>query len=424
MSKTELKLWNRDDNLFKAKEYAKRSNDYKEIDLNHISIVHSGIDTFKQLFRGEINQGIYEAIEAHHETTRFDPIYFGSNYFAVTRSSMASGYKYILRNNTLGLVVLLKSQYSELDEEGTHLKMECSPHFIMSRTPKEIDDTLSGIAALFLSMYSPVSPSVHLCADIAGFDIPDDFEKRLKTKARRSFTFSGISEWEAPTVDSIAVKYGKNESHTFGSVSSLQFCIYDKMKEVNVTDKKDYWMNVWSDMGINPIKKDTNDEPLITRIEARFHHTVINQFSKGTNGMDAFNFQTLVPHLTNLWKYFLNQFRLHHSAAYIDPLWQLLGEDVSFGQHQKLVYIRDYKGSSASSARNVAFWFGNYLKLCCRQSLVPEFVAKNIMQTGLIPCIKDYLKVNPRLTTSELCAYLEHYIKEKYIGYEIQGVAV
>jgi len=422
----EVKNWVRSGDrkaVFSNRGYRARG-DREAIDLSDLRLLHAGVDTFKQLFRGFLNPGSYELVSAHHDSGLQYPIVFGDYAFKVTRAGAKSGFQWILRNLDIGVVVMLKSFYAEADAEGTHLKIEYSPHLIERSDPTDIDNHSLAIASMFLTEFRFSDIAAHIAVDLKGWVIPDNFESHLITKARRHYGFSGINELNFD-INAVAVKYGEKESFTFGRSGSLQFCVYDNTKEMQQRDKAAFWQSIWRRTpGVeDPFEPEYQDGDTVTRLELRFHHSVIQQFCKGTNGMAATNFSQLVLHLTGLFQYGLDNFRLHHSRNYIDPVWQWMLEDVPvYGPARPLIYRRDYKSESASSRRNVAFWLGNAMRLFARQSFTVDHVVNYFMHSGLLQELKAYCGIPPSASDSELFMVLHECVRRRMEEHQLNGV--
>ncbi len=419
----DIKTWDRKDNMFTNRGYSKRG-DYEEFDLSMVRILHSGVDTFKQLFRGLIDDSALSIITAHYDSAVRYPIVFGDYQFIVSKAGSKSGFQWILKNYDLGVIIMLKSFYAEADTVGTHMKIEYSPHLLLSSSAYDIDKMSVDIASIFLSEFEFSDVAVHIAVDLKGWEAPEDLERNLRTRAKRNFTFAGISEIEFD-LSAVAVKYGTKESYTFGGASSLQMCIYDKTKEMHKRDKAHFWGGIWSKTpGIpDPFEPEYQEGDQVTRIEARFHHSVIRQFCKGTKGFEVTNFSQLVPHLTGLYQYMLDNFRFHHSKNFIHPIWQLLMEDVEVLEPLRpLIYQRCYKGESSSSRRNVAFWLGNAMRLFSRQQFTVDTVVNYFMQSGLLSDLKAYCKIPPNSTDSELFMVLHELVRKRMEEHQINGV--
>lgn len=420
-----VKTWQRNESLF-FNQGNKVKGEYEEMDLSNIRILHSGVDTIRQIVTGQINLSTLAIIDGHLNAGFKYSLVLGDYEYSIKKAGSSSGYQYILKNMHNGIVVLFKSFYKEADTCGSHLKIEYSPHFIEANDPQSIDQTTINIASVFLSEFDFEAISVHLAVDIKGFEIPKNLERRLKTKAKRSFAFTGIDAYNFD-LNSVAVRYGQNESYTFGNAGALQFCMYDKTKEANKTDKLHYWESVWKTTPQidNPFESEYEKGDHVVRLEARFHQKVIKEFCEGTQGFQARKFSDLSQHLTGLFRYFLANFRLHHNKNFIDPLWQLLFEDVKICAPMKpLFYQRSYKGQSSRSKRNVAFWMGNAMRLFARNDYRAEYIVKYFLESGLLSEFKDYFGMPPNSTTDDVSDYLRDYVDKKLKELHLNGAAI
>lgn len=367
------------------------------VDLSDVRILHVGVDTVKQLYNCLLRLDIYELLD---NTASGTVLNLGGIDWMLSRSSKQSGYQYILKNQDLGYVVLLKSFYKELDQVGPHLKIEVSPWVIHENTEKQLTDKLAFIAKVFSTEIKPSGVAVHIAADVKNLKVPDDFEKRFVCKAKRQFKFNVASNVHFEGLNSVAMVYGDRQSFTYGQVSAVQFCMYDKTAEIESKDKADFWHRVWYDTPSveNPFLSEFEPGDKVTRIELRFHHSIVDQFCNGTVEMADYSvhrtYERLVPHLTGLFKYGLDIFRLQYSTSYIDPLWQMLLEDVEVlhpehGAH----YKRAMKKPSLSTRRNVGFFLGNFIRIATRKQLRPDHIAKTLLQFGIDSELADYFDV-------------------------------
>ena len=424
----ENKFWHRQGSVF--------MNESKSFDLSGLRYLHCGVDTIKQLFncliRPEILVDLHRAQEAGDSQ-----ISISGTDWLISRSGKASGYQYILKNLDLGFVVLLKSFYVEPDLSGSHLKIECTPQLIGQHTPESLTNALFSIASDFCTQLTPAGVSCHIAVDVKGFEVPKDLESRLVAKAKRQYKFNCISNAQLE-LNETAVIYGAGQSYTFGSAGALQFCIYDKTAEAIKSDKLDYWSSVWSKVPAADFEGDFSNLDSMSeysvldtvhRIEARFHHSVINQFCWGTKGVDGNNlsiktYADLAPHLTALWRYALNNFRLQHSTSYIDPTWQALIEDIEFFcPAPDIAYRREPKPPSQSTRRNVAFWLGNQIRLYARKRFDPHFVVAKLLSSGLEAELSDYFSVRMFGESDLLPEVLYDFVSQKIRSLILNGVA-
>lgn len=423
MTQQHIKTWERKDKIFCNKGNEKRG-EYEEYDLSNIRLLHAGVDTFKQLIRGELNPNTLAIIQSHYEASIEYPLVFGNYAFKVSRAGSKSGFQWILRNYDVGIVLMFKSFYAQDDEVGTHLKIEYSPHILNNNDPSYIDEISIDIANMFMNAYTLADVAVHIAVDVKGWEIPDNFEAMLRTRAKRQATFCAVSEIDFD-IHQIAVKYGKKQTYTFGGINSVQFCIYDKTDEIQANDKVQYWQTLWQKTpGVeDPFIPEYQQGDVVKRLEARFHHSVVRQFCAGTKGMEVTNFTQLIPHLTGLYKYALDNFRLHHTKNYISPFWQLLIEDLEIlGPCKPLWYKREYKAESSSSRRNVAFWLGNAMRLFARQQFEVDYVVNYFMKSGLLKDLKAYCKIPPDSSDGELFQVLHEFVRKRLEDHQLNGV--
>lgn len=422
----ENKFWHREGQRF--------FNQTSSIDLSGLKYLHSGVDTLKYLYNCLLRSDALMAIQAAYDDSQ-SMVSLGEFEWLLTRSSKSSGYQFILKNLDIGLVVLLKSFYAEADLSASHLKIECTPQLIAEHSPSSLDAYVSGIASLFATQLVCSGISCHIAVDVKGFEVPKDLESRLVAKAKRQYRFNSISDAQL-ALNETAVIYGSGQSFTFGSAGSLQFCVYDKTAEALKSDKIDFWRDIWSSVPASDFDGDFSKENIseyseldtVHRIEARFHHSVINQFCWGTKGADGKNisiksYSDLAPHLSSLWKYALNNFRLQHSTSYIDPVWQALIEDIQFFCPSPLLLKRAQKPPSESSKRNVAFWLGNQIKLYSRKRMNPEFVVASLLSSGLEADLANYFGVLFYGNSDVLYDVLLEFVTKKMQNHLLNGVA-
>lgn len=424
MSTEQFKTWEVNGSIYSNKGHLRSTSDYVQHDLSHVRILHAGVDTFKQLVSGELNLSMLKLVEQHYESCYQIPLVLGSYQFLVSRSGSKSGFHWVLRNNDLGVILLLKSFYAESTDIATHIKIEYSPHLLLKSDPQDIDKISIDLSSMFMVQFQLTEVAVHLAVDVKGWEPDEEFEKHLRAKAKRSYTFAGVSEFDFD-INAVAVKYGTKESFTFGSAGSLQLCVYDKTKEMQSKDKAAFWTEQWlKTPGVeDPFVPEFEFGDRVTRIEYRFHHNVIKQFRRGTQGFEATNFVELAPHLTHLYAYGLNNFRLHYTRNYIDPVWQMLmSEVVIWPPHKPLFYKREYKGDSSSSRRNVAFWLGNAMRLFARQQFNVDYVVNYFMQSGLLRDLKAYCKMPPNATDDELFMVLHELVRKRMEQHILNGV--
>ncbi len=378
----------------------------KIYDLSNVKILHKGVDTLKYLYKGKVNLETYQLIKDLYETTH-SAIFGFADQMWMLGSGGASGYRYRLQNNDLGIILFFGSKHIKIDEdcnlEGNHFKAELSPHFILAREAKEVDQFIDNLMKHFLTESNRPQLAVHLCADVKGWDIPQDFDHRLRTRAKRLMDYKGVSDYEFD-LSATSVTYGNMETITYGRANSLQFTVYDKTLANKKQDKVEFWEKIW--------KKQTNDnfEPYyqpgerVRRIEFRFHHTVVEQFSRTlATGTDSDgnpciwgnkkirSFVELEQHLTGLWQYAAMSFRLDLTTEYIDPFWTVMIDDVEFlPLKPDLLYKREYKSPGTGSDRNVIMAMANKLSVLVRRGMKKKDIFKTFKKDEIWPDIQAY----------------------------------
>lgn len=419
-----------------------------EYDLGGLRFLARGVDTIRQLYNCTIKPEVFQSITSHWETASSDVIHVGGIDWKLSSSGKAAGYKYILKNLECGVVVLLKSMYCEIDKHGPHLKIEATPQIIDQLGIEQLTSYLRQIGSIFCDTLEASGIAVHLYCDIKGLELPEDFEQKLVTHAKRNLKVSSISSGHFDVAE-VAFSYGKGQTYMFGQSSSCQLCIYDKTAEASKSDKLAFHQSIWrecpslEDPFVPEYKdgSDGNDPDTVHRVEFRLHHSVIQSFEHGhfnqTQQLDDLGnvvqpgevaaireARDLKQHLQGLWLYCLNNFRLQHSTTYIHPIWQALEEDVRwFGLAQDWTYRRAVKKSpGVVSRRNVAMWIGNYLRLAARRGFKAEWVTGQIMASGLESEIADYFGLRWFGNSSEVTQCLHQFVSERLRDHRLSGV--
>lgn len=397
----------------------------EEYDLTNVRIINNMVDTVRQLYSGILNPHLMATLQTDYES-EFQPQvhYFAQDW--ILNGGSGGGFRFMLINKEQGLIVHLLNRYikaidSDPSEalydypESTHLKIECSPHFLLSHTVVQVQEILDDIATQVFKdgIFEPVGCAVHLAADIAGIGahLPENFRERFTTRSSIRGQHSSVDNFDHATH---IVEYGSSESILYGQSSSIQFNFYNKSKEALAHDKLDFWQNVWLQ------RKDQHGQPIyrigepVMRAEWRIHHSNLLQFIPasakeyaqtdniplcdaktgeiiclGTLKQYKLN-QTIYQHaqvdLTNatefrplttyfeasqyldsIWQYCLKRFRLHlrSKSRYIDPLWTVLHDDISW-ETQPVIFKRNYTKKSEGVEKNIGLFIGNGLTLAAR----------------------------------------------------------
>ncbi|MBS4051692.1 MAG: hypothetical protein KGZ69_10875 [Methylomonas sp.] len=348
-----------------------------------VTVLHNGVDTVKQLYSGLVIKQQFENIQSAYDAMMEEVEIDGSLWRL--GSGRRGGYRYALNSRERGLVILLGSFYCLPEYNGHHLKIETSPSFTLGRTVDEIQYDLDRIAKLFITQLLHTGCAVHFCADVQGWDCPHDLDYRLTARAKRVVRNSGIQTMEYNGSD-IAMCYGKGQSFLFGTASSLQFAVYNKTKAVKDKGEEHLWPKIWGTK-LNAAWESAYDpEKTVWRIEARAHHSVVEQFSRGIK-QDLRSFKAVAEHLTGLWQYALNNFRLDADKNYIDPFWQYLRDDLIFYHDAKAIeYKRVYKSTDQNptpSDRAVMVCFGMLCSLYAKNQFSLNKASNALVNSGI-----------------------------------------
>lgn len=367
----------------------------KLTDLSNVRILRCGVDTVRQHYRGMLRPDVLPMFEDQGF------VEFAGEIWHKGRVGRDSGYQYKLQNADLGVILLIKNFNAKADSHGPHLKIEISPHAIECRSHGELQKLMDGFATAVLSAMERNQCAVHLALDVQGWTPPDDIAARMHCRARAQRNVHGISEIEWATKCST---YGRGETAMFGSASGLQLCIYDKTAQARATDKLDYWEKVWR-LTDNPFDAadECNYDPAqpVTRLELRFHHSVVQQFTLGSQNVHTggtiggHTYAALVPHLDGLWRYGCEAFRLLDRPGIYNPFWTLISQDVrvsvpcaSLVDHT--TYKRHYKTANGFSGKNVDLFIGNMVSLLARERVGAKKAMASLKEWDCWPVIRDH----------------------------------
>lgn len=352
-------------------------------DLSKVKILHFGTDTIRQLYKGiprkELLTQLDIALDTDGTFTLLDHV------FSVSKMGKMSGYRYKLQNNVLGIIILVASYYTNLDKEGTHLKIEVSPHCIIKRR-SETTNFLHRFAKQCLQRgWQPSAVAIHLACDFQGWKPAKEFLDKFVTRTKNIKTYLGIAD-ASFNLSEVATVYGDAQSFTFGKADALQVCLYRKDLEANKHDKIDFWEGVWGQ------DYDSNQE--VWRLELRFHHTVLNELAQGMGVKSPTTAYRWYPYLREIWDYGLNNNRLELSKNYISPIWQLLRDDAPNKLASKYAFIpcvRQKKSVTPSTIRNIANMLGNMVSLYARQQIEFTYLWDCVQRLHIFPLIKTHL---------------------------------
>ena len=348
-------------------------------DMSEMTIVHAGVDSIRQLYHGKIKASWLPFMQ---EETPNEITLMGVT-FAVGKMGKNSGYRLRFQNNEIGIIILLGSYYRHLDQEGAHLKIELSPQFIAQSSRDGVQSWLESISGHLLERYKPAGCAVHLAVDFQGAEIPKDLQERFVTRCRYKSIYSGIQDFDIP---SNSVSYGNHESYLFGKAASLQTSVYRKDLEIIVRDKVDYWQDVWTNYSLglyNP------DQP-VWRVEMRLHHTCVRELG-GSMGKELETWQQVYEYLTDLWRYAMNNNRLMVDKKRLDPLWQLLTDDVDMYLPAKgFNLFRKKKSDISAVTRNIGLFLGNFITLMARKRADAAMIYVSIKKMYIWEDVRRY----------------------------------
>ena len=297
-------------------------------DLSHVKVIGESVDTIRQLVKGKVRLSLLEQIEAILESNQDmmqAPSPFGLTWH-VGYAGKHSGYQYKLQNNDEGIILLLKSFYTDKGKDWAHLKIELSPKFIVARGVKEIGGALKSISSACMEEgYRFNGCAVHLAIDVQGWEPSQDFGQRFVTRARATQNYQSIQNVTFESLSNVSVIYGNNESWLFGKSNSLQTFVYRKDVEIQVSDKQDHFYRQWDAYTFG----DWDKEAPVWRIKERFHHQVVRELG-ASQGEELESWEQVAGYLADLWRYALTNNRLDNSSTYIDPVWQLFREEPNF----------------------------------------------------------------------------------------------
>jgi len=379
----------------------------KTFDLRDVEVVHFGTDTIRQLYKGQLQQEVMALFD--------EPgiVSFAGKRWSAGRIGRDSGYQYRLQNADLGIILLIKSFHAQLDAIGPHLKIEVSPHCIRSRTPDELQTLINQLSEHVLIDPQADQCAVHIAMDIQGWKPPKEFETRLHCRSRKVRSYHGIDSVEFDTSSAV---YGRGESFLFGSPAGIQLAVYDKTAEAKLRDKLDYWRSVWAE------KENYDDEKGVYRIELRFHHSVIQQFSDGSvdqatgEVLHFFDYATLYSHLDALWRYGCESYKYLHRPGLYDPLWTLITRQAYPLEHETVDYKRYYKSASGYSGKNVELLLGNFISCAARHRMSHTQAWKALESLPFFELILEHYRDRGKKTW-ELKKHVRQLLEERYVRY-------
>jgi len=388
-----------------------------QVEMNDLCVLHSGLDTIKQLYKGTLKPDLLSDVARLYEEHTGELLELGGVVWLV-KSGGKSGYQFMLQNSDVGLIIFIKSRFADAVSVGSHVKVECSPHWIHPLSIEDISAALDGFASLILDDHSGCGCAVHVCADVQGWDPAHrevgegtGFLERLRTRARRLVSHRS-NNVEYLNLGEVGTTYGQNQSYLLGSASSLQLSVYRKDLEARAKDKIHFWEEVWCQTAKDDdfTTSAYDPEQPVWRVELRFHHSVLEQFSRGFeqqqmlehgcvySGLldDWMHIKGVSERLTGLWCYGLNSFRLevssHGYGRYYDPAWQILLDDVVLGAPAgDLFFKRVAKKPGEGNTKNLMLAVGNLLSCYARNRFSVDHALKCLEASGIYDDLYRYM---------------------------------
>lgn len=392
----------------------------KTVDVSKVKIVGVFVDTVRQLYNGVLDEGFLHVLES--AVSKAEHVKMKASHpsaklplgeFHVQKMGKASGYRYKLQNNEIGLVVLVGGYYGDLSKAGNHLKIECSPHFIALHNPLIFQARLDSIARSVLHEWDYQGVAVHLAVDVQGWKPGAFFLDHFTTYARFVRQYNGLSTAEiGQGFSDVVAKYGEKHSETItiGKPTGLQTSIYNKTKQAVVIDKVDHYQKEW---GIHSLGAYDSDGPDVWRVEYRFHHSVIRDMD--FDGKTGFvNFLGISDYLGHLWKYAVLRNRLDIDHNHIHPVWQLLLDDVKFSTEPPSGGIKRVKKNDlAAIGKNIELLLGNFMSIYARKSDKIEGFFKQLRRLEVYDDILEYYRVERKIDETDFREKCERTLKER-----------
>lgn len=394
-------------------------------DLSGVRILRCGVDTVRQHYRGKIRPDVLPMFDEPGFSE------FAGHIWHKGRVGRDSGYQYKLQNADLGLILLIKNFNAKADSIGPHLKIEVSPHCIESNDPGDLQELMDVLACAVLSSIEVNQCAVHLALDVQGWVPPDDISARMHCRARTQLSVNGISELDWATRSST---YNRGETSMFGSAGGMQLCIYNKSEQAKAADKLDYWERVWRQTD-NPFDstdpQNYDPEQVVTRLELRFHHSIVQQFTLGSCDVQTgeviggHSYLELVPHLDGLWRYGCEAFRLLDRPGVYAPFWSLISQDVNVyvsaaSLVEQTAYKRHYKTAKGFSGKNVDLFIGNMISLLARERVGAKKAFASLKEWDCWPVIREHYAAKGK-TENGIYKHIRDLLQERTIRW---GMAI
>lgn len=370
------------------------------MDYTEFTILDTSIDTVRQLYNGKLKEDWMEYLNDRLENEHNPVVEYQGHMWSLRRGGKA-GFKYLLQNASFGVVILLKSNYVSVEQQGTHCKIELSPKLVRDQSPDVTQAMMDELASSFFALApNPSGVAIHIATDFMGWEPPVDFSQNLTCRSQRINDRNGINEL-AITTGEVCSVYGRGQSYTYGTVGSLQAALYNKSIEIYRHDKADHFEDIWR----RKVDPDTleplwNPDKTVRRLEMRFSQTVIRQFAD-FNHLHLMTFESVVPYLQNLWNYALDRFRFDLDKTYVHPIWSLLERARFCAPAADFIAKRQYKRPGIGNERNVSLALGNLLSIYARNHMTARQAWRCLKKSGMWCDLTSYIQARG-LTKADL----------------------
>jgi hypothetical protein len=204
-----------------GREFISSTGHFTQESFKDFNILYCSVDTVRQLYTVLLDPDFIDSIENALTSETYDDRYY--NYHGETwmlKRGGKSGYRYMLQNSELGLILLIKSNYVKSDMKGSHLKIEVSPHMIADKSPAELQALMDELAmnmALEGNTVETKGIAIHPAIDFQGWEPPSTIHQDITCRSRRITGNNGISELYLD--NDVCSVHGRGQSFLFGSAT-------------------------------------------------------------------------------------------------------------------------------------------------------------------------------------------------------------
>ncbi|MBH4330987.1 hypothetical protein I5M72_29985, partial [Pseudomonas aeruginosa] len=138
----------------------------------------------------------------------------------------------------------------------------------------------------------------------------------------------------------------------------------------------------------------------VWRIEFRYHHSIVQQFSEGSRMasgevIGCRTYEGLCPHLQGLWNYACEAFRVLSREGMYDAFWSLISLDARVQVEcdpliERTEYRRYYKTAKGFSGRNCEMFLGQFVSLIARERVPAKKAIESARKLEFWHVIEDH----------------------------------